>query len=174
LHQANYIWNIWNLFWRSYFLLYLKGGLDIHGTRVSSTNNYSVAQNAGYLKRIAESKQPQYPPQAIVTRQEPLWGDEKTIVSILSNPLTPVPNSGYALALLNNYLTDIKHFQIIRNAFIHLNGEKISEIKTNVVPGYRFLANQKEIDILHTISISTNKLCVRTLIDSMEGMLNNL
>lgn len=179
----NYIWNLWNSFWRVYFMLYALGGLDCGKNRILGFNNgLKQAQVAALYKRVYLHQR--YSSQTVQYYSELTWGDPSVISKLLVDTFTSYPPAltnrtlsstwGYVNSMLGIYSSDISDFQRIRNAFIHMNQYGLSSIEQMVLPRYRNLPEGKVINVLDSLSISTGQPCLRTLIDSMNGCLLSL
>lgn len=171
----NFVWNHWNNFWREFWLAHVSGGTDFNGDPITPIYpNYTDKQSCHFLLYACGKRRNHNTSDTIIgVFQEATWGDPDIITNIAT---TLIPNHtymSYVLALLSHYNTILQHFQRIRNSFIHLNNENVYQL--NSLTGYyTFAPNQRLIDILETINISTSNRCFDTLIDNMNGMLSNL
>ena len=168
----NHIWNQWNSFWRSYFMLYAIGGYDCHNIKVGGFYN-TLRQNqvACFYQRI-KANQRYTLGNDIPFYRELTWGDPDVIVDLLSSSSVTIPNSSYVIGLITMYKNEISDFQKIRNSFVHMNNMILNDMKRVVLPRYRLNRNQKIIEILYATSLNTGGECFRTLVDSLKSCLS--
>ena len=113
---------------------------------------------------------------SIAYHKEPTWGDYDKIINIASNLSSNTAltiRMHYILALLPSYQDEIKDFQIIRNAFIHLNDGAIKELESlrNL---YVFSTHSNVVNILNATRIGNTSPCFKSMTDNMIGVLNNI
>lgn len=171
----NSIWNLWNNFWREYWITHITGGVYVNGTIVAPIyQNYTKRQAIFFLLIQLEKRKINRLGNSISgTHQEPTWGDIN-IVEKLALKLQPKHNHLQVLShLIGHYKIQIAHFQQIRNSFVHLNDENISKLQ-NIQCHYVFNASQKLIDILDANILGGNTKCYDNLVDNMKGLVLNL
>lgn len=168
----NYIWNLWNSFWRFFFMAYALGGYDCNKNKISGFIK-TLRQNevACYYQCVKNNKVYTIG-RTINYYSEMTWGDPDVIIILLSSSTVSIPHSTYLLGLLSSYYDDISDFQKIRNSFIHMNSFGLSSLERNVLPKYSLLSGQKIVDILESVSLNSNNQCFRTILDSMKACLS--
>lgn len=173
----NFIWNNWNNWWRDYWLAHINGGYYIDSTLLTKKFNYNDKQALHLLCHFSGKFKNHNHGDAIVgTHQEVTWGDYDKIEIIALKLYSRYPhlsNLNYLLSLIGTYKTEIKHFQLIRNSFIHLNNESIYKLNS-IKSYYIFNPNQNLIEILESKHITSNKKCINHLIGNMKGLIINL
>lgn len=171
----NSIWNIWNNFWREYWISHVVGGIYVNSSPLAPIHqSYSEKQAIFFLliklgkrnnSRMGDSINGRY--------QEPTWGDisiiEKLSIELLSN----YSHLQQLLNLIGYYRTKIEDFQQMRNSFIHLNNESISNLRS-IQGRYVFSSSQKLIDILEAKILGGNETCFEDLVANMKGFILNL
>jgi len=171
----NSIWNIWNNFWREYFIAHIIGGLYVNGNLITPIQpNYSKGQAIFFLLiKLGKRKANRNGNSIIGTHQEPTWGDIIIIEKLASELLQFHPHLHQLLNLIGYYRIQVEHFQQIRNSFIHLNNENISKLN-NIQNRYVFSSSQKLIDILEANILGGNETCFEDLIDNLKGLVLNI
>ncbi len=171
----NSIWNIWNNFWREYWISHTIGGLYVNGSPIIPIQaNYSKGQAIFFLLiKIGKLKQSRLGDSITGTHQEPTWGDIIIIEKLAIELLQFHPHLQQLLNLIGYYRLQVKHFQQIRNSFIHLNNENISKLN-NIQSRYVFNSSQKLINILEANKLGSNETCFEDLVDNMKGLVLNM
>ncbi len=171
----NSIWNLWNNFWRDYWIAHVSGGYDFGNNIIHPLyNGYNDKQSCHYLL-YACNKRSNHLFGATITgsHQEATWGDPN-IISLIAIKMTPHHGSmAHLSGILGYYQTHLQHFQRIRNTLTHLNNENVFHL--NAIAGYySFGADHRLIDILESVEISSSTRCFNNLINNMEGLVQNL
>ncbi len=171
----NSIWNLWNNFWREYWIAHIIGGININGSSVIPLYpNFNKKQAVFFLLiKLGKKSNNRIGDSIIGSFQEPTWGDINIIEKLAAGLLPNHANLSILLGLIGHYRIQVEHFQQIRNSFIHLNNENISKLK-NIQSHYIFNSSQKLIDILEAETLSGNNKCFEDLIDNMKGLIMNL
>ena len=140
------IWQRWCQFCREVIISSCSGTVTRAGVRVparAAVNDW---------KRIAyEANQARFgrrlDPHRVVSamRQEPTWGDQNTLLTVLpvlSPSNLPTLQAGFGLPVYGP-----KHIQCVRNACAHTNSETVSEVR-RLFPYYYRGSFSHPIDIL--------------------------
>jgi hypothetical protein len=171
----NYIWNSWNTFWRDYLICHISGGYNLKHRKIDGIYpEYNDYQSCHFLLyKLGKRKRHNYGEAITGSFQEATWGDPKTIEDLAYHLISDYPEMTNLLGVLSSYQNEIKHFQQIRNTFIHLNRNNI--LSLNSIRGYYIFANQQKlIDILDSQSITTKIKCFDHLNENMKGLLLTL
>ena len=166
----NSIWNLWNNFWRDFWITQVQGGIDTHRHLIPSIHNkYTSFQSCHFLlHKLGKRRIHNIGDTISGSFQEATWGDPKVIETLAFEF-----RLNYILLLRNQYRTKIEHFQIIRNCFIHLNNFNVSSLNS-ITSYYIFSANQKTIDILEAKSTRSHYSCFDEITGNLKGMLIEL
>lgn len=175
----NIIWNNWCQFWRNYWIFNVQGGIYLDKTKFCGiyptlTFNQACAY-AAHLKTSRPDSRYRFG-DAIPHYQEPTWGDYDKIINIATNLLSfpQITNRmNYIIGLLPTYMDELKDFQTIRNAFIHLNYGAIKNLE-GLKASYIFPNNLGILDILNVRRIGNTAPCFRSITNNMLGLLQNL
>ena len=171
----NFLWNQWNNFWRDYWLAHVTGGIYLDRSNINPLfPNYTDKQGCNHLLIICGRRKKKTEGNSIAGNyQEISWGDPQNMTKIASSMSVQHNHLTYLLSLVGVYQTRIKHFQKIRNSFIHLNNENINRL--NSISGYySFEPNQEIIEILESQDIESSNRCFDSLMNNMTGMIRNL
>lgn len=173
----NFIWNNWNNWWRDYWLAHINGGYAINSTKLNKMFQYNDKQSLHYLCHLTgKFRRHNFGDSIIGTHQELTWGDYDRIEQIALELYSRHPHLthlNYLLSLIGTYQTEIKHFQLIRNSFIHLNNESVNKLNS-IKAYYVFGSDQKLIQILESNHINSNRKCINHLVDNMRGLIINI
>lgn len=173
----NFLWQSWNRYWRTFWLCYLLGGEDFKKNKIfaiPSLLNKSEAEAIYYTLYILGKRDR---PSGSISGsfQEPTWGDINVIIRIASQvslPGTQIDtikiNVLNALSILGDTL---KHFQIVRNASVHLDKYNIDNIKNDVVPHYTISKFKYPTEILYAKELRTNKIAYQHWADDLLAVL---
>ena len=170
----NYIWNLWNSFWRYYFMAYAIGGIDCGKKKIKGFKSTFRQNEIACFYQCIKNKGKYTLGKSIKYYYEITWGDPNVICALLSSSQVNIPTANYVLGLIGTYRDDILDFQKIRNSFIHMNTFGLGELERAVLPRYRLKSGQETINILDSVSLSSNGECFRTLLDSMNACLSYL
>lgn len=168
----NFIWNLWNSFWRYFFIAYALGGYDCNKNKIIGFIRTLRQNEVACFYQCVKNNKPYITGRIVNYYSEITWGDPDVITMLLSSSLVNIPNSTYLLSLLSTYYDDISDFQKIRNSFIHMNTYGLASLERNVLPRYSLSSGQKTVDILDGISLNSNNQCFRTILDSMNAFLS--
>ncbi len=171
----NAIWNIWNNFWREYWIAHVVGGVYINNLVITPIHQYFSKKQAIFflLIKLGKRSNNRLGDSIIGTHQEPTWGDANIIEKLAIELLQSHSHLRQLLNLIGYYRIQVEHFQQIRNSFIHLNNENISKLK-NIQNRYVFNASQKLIDILEANILGGSETCFENLVANMKGFILNL
>ncbi|MDR6733477.1 hypothetical protein J2X77_000318 [Sphingobacterium sp. 2149] len=174
----NVIWNNWNNYWREFMLSHINGGFYIDNTRLVKQFPYNDNVAICYLCYLHKNTVHRHTPSHTLSGShlELTWGDIDKIEDMLFKLLNQFPvnrHLNYVLSLVGSYKTEIKHFQKIRNGFIHLNNSKILDFQ-NLRSHYLFSSSHKPIDIIESIHMGSNDRCMNHLLNNMRGFLIQL
>lgn len=170
----NEVWDLWNSFWREYWLLHIQGGIYFDNSSISPIS-IANRQDSLYYMLYLVGKRSNPTGTVIGSYQEATWGDIDNIVKLASHPNLQSTHThlNYVATLLSTYSNSTKDFQIIRNAFIHLDKDNINNINS-ISNRYTFSGNQNTLSILDSTNIISSKRAFEHLIDDMTGLLLNL
>lgn len=175
----NILWNNWCHFWRCYWIFNISGGIYFDKSRFGgiypSLNSNQACAYAAHL-RYSQPVRTYHYGDTIDFYKEPTWGDYDKIINIASNLQTHqqlFSRMDYILNLLPFYMNELKDFQHIRNAFIHLNYNTIKDLES-LKSVYIFPNNCDILNILNVKRIGNATPCFRAIKDSMIGLLINL
>jgi len=171
----NSIWNIWNNFWREYWISHVVGGVYINSSPIRPIYpNFSKKQAIFFLLiKLGRRRINQIGYSIVGRHQEPAWGDINIIEKLASELLSNHSHLQQLLNLIGYYRSQIEDFQLIRNSFIHLNSENISKLN-NLQGKYIFNSSQKLIDILEANILGGRETCFEDLVANMKGLILNL
>lgn len=168
----NAIWQMWNSYWRTYWLTILLGGKDI--------NNIIIPPLAGALPRHAKEEEAAYYLLYLLGRrrnpngrilgsyQEATWGDKNVIEELSIQLMGPANNIVNALTV---YGDSILHLQIVRNAAIHLDKYNINKVKSDILPHYIIRDIKYPTDILYADEFISGKLAIKSWIENLNAFL---
>lgn len=168
---VNMMWQSWNRFWRTFWMAQIFGGFSLDNKKIVPLHLSRAVKNENeaifYVLFLLGKKR--YPSGAIIgSYQEPTWGSVQTIQEIAAQ----WPNKfDHILNALSVYGTTIKHFQIVRNAIIHIDNDNMYNIKVGVMPHYRISNIMHPVDILFSKNISTGKTAIVTWEQELRAML---
>ncbi len=171
----NSVWNLWNLFWREYWIAHVKGGINVNGIPLNPIYcQYNSKQSVHFLLyKLGKRRKHNFGDTISSIRQEPTWGDIRNVEKLANELIPDHTHLSYLLGIIGYYKIYIQHFQEIRNCFIHLNNENVSSLKS-IRPYYIYNSSQEILDILETKAIVNQIRCFDNLIDNMRGMIINL
>lgn len=172
---SNFIWNSWSTFWRNYWIVYIRGGIDLSKQKVTGLHpELNISQACAFANQYKNSyNRSKYRyADTICPYNEPNWGDSSLITNIASEFLN-IQSMGYLVSLIAEYKNELDDFQKIRNSFIHINNNSINQLQL-LKPHYIFTSRQPIIDILNAKRFGTTKICFYSVLDSMSGLLGNL
>ena len=175
----NVIWNNWCQFWRNYWIFTIQGGIYLDKTLFAgiypAMTRIQACAYAAHLK-CTPPKRSYNLGETIDFYKEPTWGDYDVIVNIAAN-LSGMPalsaRMNYLIALLPTYQNELKEFQRIRNAFIHLNEGAVKDLET-LRPLYIFGSDNNIVNILNATRVGHTSPCFKAMTDNMLGVLCNL
>ena len=174
----NILWQSWCQFWRVYWLSLLMGGLDISGNKIVKHSSYLSEQHAvNYLKNgCSGDPLPHY--------REPTWGSRDTIEKIALrlyrldpqlNPQVLVSKKANlvlsAVGLIGNSLD---HFQLVRNASIHIDSHQMRSKVPTVYPYYSVSNVKYPTEILRSTKLEDNKIAYDSWRDDFKVMIELL
>lgn len=168
----NCVWNNWNNFWREFWISFVTGGKDFEGHRLTAIfPNYSDYQACHYLLYLCGKRNRHNIGDAITfSYQEATWGDASIIETLALNLQAHQPYMTILSGIISNYKNEIKHFQQIRNAFIHLNNASVISLN-QLQANYIFKPPQSGLDILETRTLASGEKCYSFLVNNLRGML---
>jgi len=171
----NSIWNVWNNFWREYWISHVIGGVYVNSLPIIPIypNFYKKQAIFFLLIKLGRRNSSRLGNSINGTHEEPTWGDVKIIEKLAIELLQHHSHLQQLLYLIGHYKIQVEHFQQIRNSFIHLNNENISKLK-NIQGRYIFNSSQKLIDILEANILGGSETCFEYLIANMKGLVLNL
>ncbi len=167
-------------FWRNYWFFTIQGGV-LYLDKTFFSGIYpaiTMVQACAYAAhfRCIPPKRNYRLGDSVDFHKEPTWGDYDVIVNIATN-LSYVPilstRMNYLIALLPTYQNELKEFQKIRNAFIHLSEGAVKDLET-LRPSYIFGYSNEVVNILNATRIGNISPCFKSMTDNMLGVLYNL
>ena len=174
----NFLWQSWNRFWRTFWLCYLLGGEDFRKNKifaVPSLLNRSEAEAIYYTLYILGKRSSPFG-SILGSFQEPTWGDMNVIINIANQVNLPGTQINTIKINVLNALSVLgdtpKHFQIVRNASIHLDKDNINNIKIDVVPYYTIGKFKYPTEILFAKELKTNKIAYQHWVDDLLAVLS--
>ena len=170
----NSIWQSWTLFWRTYWLCQVKGGIDINRARISGYMSGIHEEEAVYLLvngRIG-SRIPPY--------KEKTWGD-LNIISLISRNLialdaSPTPtlpisiNANKVSASASTFGSAIADLQITRNSSIHLDAHTMRKAHS-ILGRYSISRLKYPTDIIHSRFIANSRPALENWLDEMKAII---
>ena len=176
----NYLWSQWCFFWRSYWIVILKEGIDLEGkyykNRYLKLSNNEDAKNI--VCRIVKSKKSNSGSYKFY--EEPTWGSPECIEKIAYDLIkkfsrfVDINKIQYLSSLLGQYKNHISNFQKIRNTFIHMTPISMKNLKQEVTSIIIFGKDQQLVDILFAHEVNRSEEYFDTLKNSFRGMLLHL
>lgn len=163
--HLNFIWQLWSVYWRTFWLTHLLGGTNLFGQTIGGrwagiTENEAIYQirhlltPMGMFARNTGSIRGSY--------QEITWGDIRLIsnVSQVMYQIGLTTLSDRVDSALNAIGTTPKHFQHVRNCAVHLNKDTMEVIKNSVVPNYVISTVSYPTEILLAKDFNSGRLAI--------------
>ena len=171
----NNIWQLWNSFWREYWLVYYYGG-DTIKSKVSK-NQLRILD---YQNNCIEGKAI-----AVITHnskdvnyyQEPTWGSTKYLTKISSDYSTVSSRCVDLLSALSYYSDSIDDIQAIRNNSIHLSkGGLLSIRDETLLHGYNINRNDIKYptDLLFCTKGRSQRFAFDDILDDLLDVINHV
>ena len=110
------------------------------------------------------------------SHQEATWGDIK-VIQDLATELSPSSNNvNNVLIAASLFGTTIEHFQIIRNAQIHISASNMTtKLRTSVIPYYIITSKIRyPHEIIESREISSGKVAIKAWVETMNDFLSYL
>lgn len=156
----NGIWQSWNKFWRTFWLVHILGGEDRDKNFIAGTFPRLTINEAVYYILYVLGRR-QSPSGSIGgSYLEPTWGDNQVIQTIASNFSHPSANFNNILNGFTIYGLTLKHMQIVRNASIHLDEDNMRRVKSDVLPYYSLSRINNPCNIMFSREISSGKIAI--------------
>ncbi len=155
----NCLWQTWGQLWRTLWLAHILGGENLQRNSVSPhMANRSEEEGIWYLLFLLGKRNN---PHGTITgsHQEPTWGDRDIIEKIaFEMKCRNISNIGDRVLSAFSALGDTpRHFQIVRNAAIHLNKQGYQNVK-GIIPHYVITTVDYPTDILFCNELRTGKI----------------
>ncbi len=167
--HTNFLWQSWCKFWRIYWLVFLRGGIGLKNNLQVAALPTSTARELDSISTFLTVIRGR----RIVLNghhQEPTWGDFDFIkkCAIAANSISPAMLYGSnvlnAFSVIGN---TPKHFQIVRNASIHLDRFSMAQVQTDVVPSYLITKIRYPTDILSAEDLGSRKKAINMWLDDL-------
>ncbi|WP_312560661.1 hypothetical protein [Anaerospora sp.] len=168
----NVIWQMWNGFWRTFWLANLMGGQDVNGMRISPNqllraNCKNEAEAIFTVLFLLDKKKT--PNGAISgSYQEPTWGDKRVIEKL---GIKVLGTNSSIVTGLSAYGNTISHLQLVRNASVHLDRDNIAKLQTLVLPHYLLASIEYPTDILFAAELTSGKMAIRSWAENLRAFL---
>jgi len=167
----NLLWESWNKFWRTLWLAYMIGGIDMDKNKIlplyPQVDEYQAIYRVLYL--LGKKNTPAG--KIVASYQEPRWGDINIMHKLSQTLRNPGPGNKIlnAFSVLGN---SPKHLQIVRNAAIHLDRDGITKVKY-IASCYRISISKIKYptDLLFSQDLATGKIVFRNWIDELVAFL---
>ena len=164
----NCLWQTWGQLWRTLWLAHILGGESLQRNHVPPYRvNISEEEGIWYLLFLLGRRNT--PHGAIVgSHQEPTWGDKDVIEDIaLQIKNRNISSVGDRTLSAFNVLGDTpKHFQIVRNAAIHLNKQGYQNVR-GIIPHYVIATLDYPTDILFCNELRTGKIAYQYWLEDL-------
>lgn len=162
----NIIWQSWNNFWRTLWLAYIMGGIDINKRKINPVDpSYNRNDAIRCLGKVLGWK---YKTGAIPSYKEPKWGDIENIKKLSLKISPPGSNILSAFSVLGNAP---KHLQIVRNAAIHLDKDAMENLRQDVIPYYTVSKIKYPTEIIYAKELATDKIAIKYWVDELVAFL---
>lgn len=161
----NWLWDSWNNYCRTWWLIHLCGGKNKYGVFVGPIHSSNTSQSLYYMLHLAGKRSK---PTGVVTGtyQEATWGDPNIIAKMASN----LPSLGITpLSLLTSFGQGIKHLQLTRNSAIHPSSSSINQFHSEVIPFYSGANIKYPTDILLSTELTTRRPAILFWLEELEG-----
>ena len=154
----NLLWQVWNKFWRTYWLANIFGGLDINKKWILPQEKF-ISESDSVLKLSYLLKKRKIPTSFKKYKQfaEPTWGSERVLFNLSNIYSTP---GSKIISILSAYYKTIEDFHIVRNASIHLSSSSINQLTKSVLPHYIISKINYPTDIIFSKRILSKKIAI--------------
>ena len=171
----NHVWQTWNQFWRSYWIAHIIGGRDLQNNKIIALNpSLNEPQALYYLMTLIGKRKSGTTGVINSSYQEATWGNLKAIQDLAHKINSPNNNVNNALNAASLFGITIEHFQIIRNAQIHISSSNMHKVGS-VTPYYVIPSKPRyPHDILEAKEIVSGKIAIKAWIETMNNFLNYL
>ena len=173
----NHIWQSWNQFWRAYWIAHIIGGKDLQNKKITPLYPHlNEAQALHYLLTLIGKRTRGTIGIVNFSYQEATWGDIK-VIQDLATELSPSSNNvNNVLIAASLFGTTIEHFQIIRNAQIHISASNMTtKLRTSVIPYYIITSKIRyPHEIIESREISSGKVAIKAWVETMNDFLSYL
>lgn len=171
----NHVWQSWNQFWRAYWVAHVLGGRDLQNNKiVPSHPQMSEPEALYYLLTLTGKKRRGSTGSVNFSHEESTWGDIRTIQNLVVSIQSSSINVNNVLNAASFFGRTIEHFQIIRNAQIHISTSNMKKL-VSVIPYYVISSKpQYPHDILEARELSSGKVAIRAWIENMNNFLTYL
>jgi hypothetical protein len=172
----NHIWQSWNQFWRAYWIAHIIGGKDLQNNRIVPLYpGLSEPQALYYLLTLIDKKKRGTTGVIKFSHQEATWGDIKVIQNLATQLSSSSNNVSNALIAASFFGKKVEHFQVIRNAQIHISASNMTTKLRSVIPDYVIASKPKyPYDIIESREISSGKIAIKAWVENMNDFLNYL
>ena len=169
----NYLWQIWGQFWRTLWLTYLLGGENLWKIRIHPYFQNKTENEAIYFILFLLGRRSNPVGSIGGSHQEPTWGD-KDVIEKIAFEIVNQSVSGIGTNVLNafNALGDTpKHFQIVRNASIHLNIQGYQNVRS-ILPYYVLSSFDYPTEILFCHELRSGKLAYKHWVEDLVAVID--
>lgn len=173
----NQIWQSWNYFWRSYWLAYVIGGKDLQNHRIISPiyPYYRESQALYYLLTLLGKRKANSQGSIIGSYQEATWGDFIVLQNLASQLSSHHTDIARVLSAFTLFGDSVQHFQIVRNAQVHISTSNMDKIIHTVVPSYVISSKIKyPHEILEARKLRSARPAINDWIYDMDQFLQEL
>ena len=168
----NYIWQTWGRFWRTFWLSHILGGEDLGRNRINPYLTKKTEYEAIYFILYLLGKRNNANGSITGAHQEPTWGDIDIIQGIaaeLSRRRISIVGTK-VLSCFSALGNTPRHFQIVRNAAIHLNKQGYDGVRS-LIPYYVIAEFQYPTDILFCRELRTGKVTYQYWTDDLIAVI---
>lgn len=164
----NYIWQSWCRFWRTFWLAHILGGENLKKNYINPYLINKSEDEAIYFLLHLLGKRRSASGRIAGSHQEPTWGNIKVIEEIASEIANRnISNKGtHVLNCLSALGDTPRHFQIVRNASIHLDKQGYENVK-RIMPYYVIAAFDYPTEILFCRELKTGKVTYQNWADDL-------
>lgn len=164
----NYIWQTWCRFWRTFWLAHILGGENLKRNYIRPYLTNKSEDEAIYFILYLLGKRPAASGRISGSYQEPTWGDIKVIEKIaIEIANLNISNVGTHVLSCFSALGDTpRHFQIVRNASIHLDKDGYENVR-RILPYYVISDFDYPTEILFCKELITGKLAYQNWADDL-------